>query len=399
LFGIFVALGVAGFLRLFLEPGKKMWKPVVVVSTLVFLFALPIKTITANYWQNDRSQDYIPYDYGYNLLTSCGPNGILFTNGDNDTFPLWCLQEAYGIRLDVRIVNLSLANTHWYVAQLKETLNVPFDVPLESIPRMRPTREQGRIQDQVINIILESNDWKAPIYFGSSSPQSSRKYRGASLDSNLRMEGLVMHLVRTPGHQLVDRGLTMDRCRNQYRFRAVNDSTVYKKETTVRIVDNYATGILFVADSYRRQGDIDSAIVSAAFAARLRPGLEQPRAYIVQLAGEHGLDHVYDSLVSASAPGMRAFLHYNYALSAEISGHKDVATAGYSRALATNPAHGQAFRRVAALLYEARNYQTLLPLIDQWIEQNPVDSIGPILKREVEMLMALPEDSGRADDS
>ncbi len=395
LFGIFVALGVGSFLRVFLDPGKRMWKPVVIVSSAVFIFALPIKTITANYWQNDRSRDFIPYDYARNLLISCEPNAILFTNGDNDTFPLWCLQEAYGIRKDVRVVNLSLSNTHWYVAQLKETLKVPFDMPAEEIPLLRPNRRDGRIQDQVINTILESNDWELPVYFGSSAPKSSRRYRGASLDSNLRMEGLVMHLVRTPGLQLVDRELTMDRCRNQYQYRAVNDSTVFKNETTLRIVDNYATGILFVADSYRREGHIDSAVSAAAFAARLRPQLEQPRAYIVQLAGEHGLKETYDSLVQASVPKLHPMLHYNYALSAELSGHKEFALSGYQNALASNPGHGQAFRRVAALLYEARDYSSLLPIIDGWIAANPNDSVGPILRREVEVLMALPKDSNR----
>lgn len=399
LFGICVALGVGAFLRVFLEPGKRMWKPVVIVSTAVFLFALPLKTLMANYWQNDRSRDFIPYDYARNLLASCEPNAILFTNGDNDTFPLWCLQEAYGFRLDVRVVNLSLSNTLWYVAQLKETLKVPFDFPAEAIPLMRPTRQDGRVQDQVINIILESNDWKLPVYFGSSAPASSRRYRGAPLDSNLRMEGLVMRLVREPGYQLVDRGLTMDRCRNEYQFRAVNDSTVFKKETTRRIVDNYATSILFVADSYRREGDIDSALSAAAFAARLRPRLKQPRAYIVQLAGEHGRREIYDSLVLASVPEMRPMLHYNYGLSAELSGEKESAMVGYRNALAIDPRHDQAFRRVAALLYEAGDYESLLPLIDGWIDANPGDSVGPILRGEVEMLMAQPADSEGADGS
>ena len=73
---------------------------VVGVLTLGIIF-VPIKMFSANYYTHDRSKNWIPWDYSYNLLQSCAPNGVLFTNGDNDTFPVWYLQDVEGVRRDV----------------------------------------------------------------------------------------------------------------------------------------------------------------------------------------------------------------------------------------------------------------------------------------------------------
>jgi hypothetical protein len=88
-----------------------------------------------NWDDHDRSGRYTARDLAHNYLNSCAPNAILYTNGDNDTFPLWYAQEVEGIRTDVRIINLMLFNTEWYIDQMTrqayESDPVPMSLPPE----------------------------------------------------------------------------------------------------------------------------------------------------------------------------------------------------------------------------------------------------------------------------
>jgi len=116
-FAIWIGMGVYGIFDML--KGKLPDKIAAVGVTALCLFAVPSIMARENWDDHDRSNRYTARDFARNYLESCAPNAILFTNGDNDTFPLWYVQEVEGIRTDVRVVNLSLLNTDWYIDQMK----------------------------------------------------------------------------------------------------------------------------------------------------------------------------------------------------------------------------------------------------------------------------------------
>ncbi len=103
------------------------------VLASVIGLAAPTIMVAKGYDNHNRGNRYHSVDFAKNLLNSCAPNAILFTGGDNDTFPLWYVQEVEGFRTDVRVCNLSLLGTDWYIGQMKRKtyLSEPLPISLE----------------------------------------------------------------------------------------------------------------------------------------------------------------------------------------------------------------------------------------------------------------------------
>src|SRR4029079_7592356 len=151
----------------------------------------------SNLWfTHDRSHNYIARDYAYNMLATLKPNSFMFTNGDNDTFPLWYMQQVENFRRDVRVVNLSLLNTDWYIRQLRdEEPKVPIQLDDATVNMLG----LGAVRDSVGNIMYTnefmvhhiisvdhaSPEWKKQPYFAVTVPDHM------GLDKNFTLEGLV----------------------------------------------------------------------------------------------------------------------------------------------------------------------------------------------------------------
>lgn len=116
---------------------KKLSPKISAVIAICIAMIAPVLMGFQGWDDHDRSDRYTAIDFASNYLNSCAPNAILFTQGDNDTYPLWYAQEVGGVRKDVRVVNLSLIAVDWYINQQRRKVNgadaVKMSIPEEKI--------------------------------------------------------------------------------------------------------------------------------------------------------------------------------------------------------------------------------------------------------------------------
>ena len=166
---IWIGFGVAALAKALRQYGKLSPMVAGSVATVLALF-VPIQMGAQNWDDHDRSGRYVCRDFGANYLESCEPNAVIFTNGDNDTFPLWYAQEVEGIRTDVRVCNTSYLQTDWYITQMKKQAYESESLPISWEPSdyVQGTRDAAYIfpmTDKAIDLgtaldFVRSNDPK-----------------------------------------------------------------------------------------------------------------------------------------------------------------------------------------------------------------------------------------------
>ncbi len=319
-FALWIAMGILAIIeyvkRFVTSSGAAPAITMAVVGAGLVL--VPVRLAQVNWHEHDREGNFVAWDYSYNILQTCEKDAILFTNGDNDTFPLWYLQDVEGIRRDVRIVNLSLVNTPWYIQQMKdsayfpEARPVPISLSDDAIANIAPTvwrtrtldlpvteeaiRRYGvrdtavvkskkitftmrntmtiqrtpviRVQDILVRDIIFTNEWKRPIYFAVTVSPDSK----IGLDDYLWFHGLAWRLEpRRVGREdfgieksVLEANLMQEPAEPSkgpqygYRFRRVADPGVYFDENTSRLMLNYRSAFMRLA-LYYSNADADTA--------------------------------------------------------------------------------------------------------------------------------------------
>ena len=339
-FGIAIGAGISALIMLtrdkLNELAPKMSNSFVYASTLFGL--LPIVSLIHGYHPNDRSKNYIPYLYAANMLDSCEPNTILFTSGDNDTFPLWCIQEVYNYRKDVRVVNLSLLNTDWYVEQMKNRYNVPislsedqilwneyevqpgitnlrpekkfFDKPRGRYTYLQADRFQGQIikvQDMMVDHIVLENKWENPVYF-SSPPYAESPLK---LRDRATAVGVIYRLDRTPPENLLDIEKGYDLFMNKYKYDGYQDHTVYRDENATGVFVTMGVNAVRVYDELIRIADTTRAVALLNKMVKVYPEYWQSALVLTTLYDKWGDSAKTDSMMNLVHDTLQSFLASN----------------------------------------------------------------------------------------
>jgi tetratricopeptide (TPR) repeat protein len=276
IFAMWIGIGMAALLADSMRSaGERRSRLFAVGAVAAVLFSLlPLR---AGFATHDRRGNYVARDYGYNILNFVEPDAILFTNGDNDTFPLWYLQEVEGLRKDVRVVCLSLLNTGWYIKQLRDDApRLPIewtDSEIDSLKvALHPkdglvtvhadgTYEPGTIKDAGVRHILRANEYRRPIYIAVTVPDRM------GLDPQCSFEGMVFKVNREPPASRLDFDRALANAFNNYSYRGVllpdnsRDTRVKVDETGEYLIHNYLIHWAELAFELERRGRSDEALV------------------------------------------------------------------------------------------------------------------------------------------
>ncbi|MBN1164673.1 MAG: DUF2723 domain-containing protein, partial [Candidatus Krumholzibacteriota bacterium] len=288
-FSIFIGIGASAFMILLFDYLKKRRESLVRWVVPVGLVLLLCSLLPSGYhwFSHDRSHNFIPRDYAYNMLAGLEPDAILFTNGDNDTFPLWYIQYVENFRSDVRVANLSLLNTDWYIKQCRdEPPRVPISMTDLEIERLRPVPlKDGGVAwkcDLAVQHIINQTNWSRPIYFAVTTPRE----KWAPYAQYLEMQGMVRKLTPLPGEFLINEFMMKRNFEDIFEFRGFltaegkRDNSMYKSYDTNVMFTNFSVASMELASLNSRRKDYSEAVRWAELALELNPGFDFAKKYL-----------------------------------------------------------------------------------------------------------------------
>jgi tetratricopeptide (TPR) repeat protein len=397
-FAIWIGMGLGFALELvkdmFAEPAKdKVSTPLAAACVLaVGLSWLPAKT----YWfTHDRTGFYIARDFAYNMLDPLEKDAFIFTNGDNDTFPLWCIQAVDKVRTDIRVVNLSLLNTEWYIKQLRdEEPKVPMSVTNETLATIARQGylfdDQGQpeaVSSWMVRNILAANQGavEKPAYLAVTVPNRMR------LDNRLSLEGVVYHIHDDTTAARVDIEATRRNLYDKFMYRGLfqKDGTFidkpYKDTNAYRLTQNYAAAHLQMAFALRSAKRTSEALPELERILRMYPtfpGVKPALGMFYLEAGDTAASLAFFAKQAAASANDIEFIYY-HAIALGITGDVDNAARRFEDAIRLQPDDSQSYYAEYSLYLEAGRRADAARVLGRWVQRHPEDERSQQLLRQL----------------
>jgi len=420
---IFIGVGAYAFLRWLADWAKSRKLPVYAASGALLAFGFV--PMLLNFPEVTRHGDWIPAEYGYNMLVSCpGEHAVLFTNGDNDTFPLWFMQTVLSrvshfdptFGKNVAVANLSLLNTNWYCKQLKRW-GAPISFTESLIDRL-PQGFIGKnsrtylLKDIMMRDIVATSggvklrwpddygctpeEFRARVFTENYNPRSPVYYATTVARDNLEdvephllLEGLVNRVVREQGSDMVDVQKTRHLMYDVYMMNSMLDPKVKKDENTRGLLINYAATYLALASEYQKTNQNVEAqeVIEKALSFDLETDRKVPLFYhaslFATLTGKYDQAIAYlDSIQARGYQDPELSLRRGYAY----QGKRDFARAeaAYRLAMTEDPTRSEPIQALYRLyLDDLHDTAKARALMQQWLQRTPQDSTASNLLKEI----------------